>query len=134
MQIIHYLIVSLFQPDDEFADGYEDEFDEEHEYDTPAEGCQSAPPDQDSSHYQKPRSPPCEMSKYDTPHSTIESNARGKEPTPTSMEFAVGTQFDAAMGPLVNIPSYNNPLAAAMTVEDIPSIYDTPADPGREIF
>jgi hypothetical protein len=60
------------------------------------------------------------MSNYDTPHSTLESH-RGKT---TSMEFAVGTQFESATTAPLNTPSYNNPLASVPTVENLATFYD----------
>ncbi len=121
----------FFQPEDEFADGYFDDFDEEHEYDVPAEETRPTPLDEDSEHYQKPREPPCEMSKYDTPHCTIESHSGGDKTT--SMEFAVGTQFASAVtGPPLNTPSYNNPLASVPTVENLSVFYDSPGTTGNK--
>ncbi|CAB3978436.1 SHC-transforming 1-like [Paramuricea clavata] len=114
-----------FEPEDEFADGYFDEFDDEHAYDSPAEEPKPAPMDEDSEHYQKPRSPACEMSNYDTPHSTLESHS-GRDMA-SSLEFTVGTQFESAVtGPPLNTPSYNNPLASVPTVGNLPTLYDTP--------
>jgi hypothetical protein len=122
--------VNFFQPEDEFADEF-DEFDDEHAYDSPTEEPKPAPMDEDSEYYQKPRSPPCEMSNYDTPHSTLESHS-GRDMA-SSLEFTVGTQFESAVtGPPLNTPSYNNPLASVPTVGNLPTLYDTPGATGNE--
>ena len=91
----------------------------------PAEESSGKHLNDDSNHYQKPRLAPCEMSKYDTPHATIDNHSEGVKNT--SMKFAVGTQFENAVtGPPINTPSYNNPLASVATVENLPTFYDTP--------
>ena len=70
------------------------------------------------------------MSKYDTPHSTLETHP--EEEKNILMDFAVSTQFkDVVTGPPLNTPSYNNPLASISTVENLSTFYDTPGTTGN---
>lgn len=126
------VFVNVLQVEDEFADGYYDDFEDEHEYDTPTGEPTSTPLDESAEHYQKPRSPPCVISKYDTPHTTIETHSEEKT---IFMDFAVSTQFKHAVtGPPLNTPSYNNPLASVPTVENLSTFYDTPGATGNIIM
>ena len=70
------------------------------------------------------------MSTYDTPHSTLESHS-SKTKT-TSMEFAVGMQFESALTVPRNTPSYNNPLASVPTVENLAHFNDASGAGGSD--
>lgn len=123
-------IPRLFKSPDEFADVDSDEFDDVNEYDNPTEEkVVDQRIHEDMRNYQRPMSQPLEMSNYDTPHSTIETQSLRK--TDISMEFAIGTQFDAAANHLrPSAPSYDIPLASVPTVDNL-SFYETPGATGE---